>query len=127
MARRRIVGLTIYIVVILALQLVSCLVKSALATAVSIDVVGFFLGLFFAAGIQVAKQIIPRRFKGDALAVIFVIAQLGAAVFPAITGAIVGRKGVEVLQPFAVALNALTGACIVAVCFDKSYSEDKMH
>jgi fucose permease len=109
MARRRIVGLTIYIVVILALQLVSCLVKSAHATAVSVDVVDLFLGPFFVAGMQVAKQMIPRRFRGDALAVIFVMAQLGAAVFPAITGAIVGRKGVEVLQPFAVALNALTG------------------
>jgi hypothetical protein len=109
MVRRRRVDLAIYIVVILAVQLVSCLVKSAHATAVSVDVVGLFLRPFFAAGMQVAKQIIPRRFKRDALAVIFVIAHLAAAVFPAITGAIVGRKGVEALQPFAVALNALTG------------------
>jgi fucose permease len=101
--------LTIYIVAILALQLVSWLVKSALATAVAISFVGFFLGPFFAAGMQVAKQTIPRKVRGNALALIFVIAQLGAAVFPAITGAIAARKGVEVLQPFAVALIALTG------------------
>jgi MFS family permease len=102
MARRRVLDLTIYIMVILALQLVSCLVKSALATAVSIDVVGFSLGPFFAAGMQVMRKMIPRKFRVDALAVIFVIAQLGVAVFPAITGAIVGRQ---------------------AVCFGESYGD----
>jgi hypothetical protein len=45
---------------------------------------------------------IPRKFKGDALAVIFFIAQLAAAVFPAITGAIAARR---------------------AVCFGESYGD----
>jgi fucose permease len=101
--------LMIYITIILALQLVSWLVHSAVATAVTVSCIGFFFGPFFASGMQVAKETIPRKVRGNALALIFVVAQLGAAVFPAITGAIASKKGVEVLQPFAVGLIALTG------------------
>jgi hypothetical protein len=41
---------------------------------------------------------IPTQVSGEPACAFFVVAQLGAAVFPAVTGAIAARKGVEVLQ-----------------------------
>jgi hypothetical protein len=55
--------------------------------------VKFFLGQLF------AKKTIPRKVQGNPLALFFGIAQLAAAVYPAVAGVIIAaRKGVEVLQ-----------------------------
>jgi hypothetical protein len=89
--------LMIYIVHILTLR-ASRLVTSALVTAIAVRRVGFFLGSFVLAGMQVPKKTISHKIRSKACALIFVVAQLGAAVFPEIMGAIAARKGVEVLH-----------------------------
>ncbi|EJU01334.1 MFS general substrate transporter [Dacryopinax primogenitus] len=101
--------LTIYCLLILCLQLLSWLVTSAISTSVAISLMGLLFGPWFAAGMQVSKQVMPRKIRPNALPLIFVIAQLGASVFPAVTGVIVASKGVGVLQPIALGLIVLTG------------------
>jgi hypothetical protein len=89
--------LMIYIVHILALRALR-LVTWALVTAIAARRVGFFLGSFVLAGMQVPKKTISYKIRSNAFALVFVVAQLGAAVFPEIMGAIAARKRVEVLQ-----------------------------
>ncbi|KZO90846.1 MFS general substrate transporter [Calocera viscosa TUFC12733] len=91
--------LMIYCTINLALQLVAWLVNNVIATSVAVSVMGFFFGPFFASGMQI---------RGNALAFILVVAQLGASIFPAVTGVVASSKGVIVLQPIAVALIVLT-------------------
>ena len=94
---------------IVALQLVIWLVDSAIATSVAVGFVGLLIGPFFAAAIQVASEIIPRKVRASALSLVFVVAQLGGSVFPALMGAVADQKGVGVLQPIVLALLAAMG------------------
>jgi fucose permease len=99
----------IYVVICLALQLVFWLVPSIIAGAVTISLLGFFSGPFFATGISVGSKLFPQHVRHSALAIVFVIGQIGGSVFPAITGVIAASAGVRVLQPILVALIVLTG------------------
>ena len=101
--------LTIYSILILILQLIAWLVDSAIVTSVAVCIMGLLLGPFFPAAINAASEVIPRKVRSSALGLIFVIAQLGGSIFPAITGAIAAERGVKVLQPIAVALIAAMG------------------
>jgi hypothetical protein len=89
--------LMIYTVHILAPR-ASRMVRSALATATAASCVGFFLGSCVPVGMQVPKTTIAHKIRRNAFALIFVVAQLGAAVLPGIMGAVAARKVVEVLQ-----------------------------
>jgi fucose permease len=101
--------LSIYIVLCLALQLIFWLVPSVIAGAVVISLFGFFSGPFFATGISVGSKLFPQHLRHSALAIVFVIGQIGGSVFPAITGIIAARAGVGVLQPILVGLICATG------------------
>lgn len=100
--------LTLCSILVAALQLVAWLVDSAIVTSVAFSLMGFFMGPFFAAAIQVASEVLPRKVRANALGLIFVIAQLGGSVFPAVTGAVAAAKGVGILQPIALALIIAT-------------------
>jgi hypothetical protein len=82
-----------YIVHIPALR-ASQLVRSALGAAIAASCVEFFLGSSVPAGMQVPKKTIAHKVRRNAFTLIFVVAQLGAAVFLVIMGAIAARKGV---------------------------------
>ncbi|KAK2865340.1 hypothetical protein FQN49_003677 [Arthroderma sp. PD_2] len=60
-------------------------------------------------GMSVASKLIPTNIHTAALGLIFVVAQAGGTVFPAITGAIASKAGVSVLQPMLVGLIVLMG------------------
>jgi fucose permease len=67
----------LYAVICLAMQLVFWLVPNIVAGAVTISLLGFFSGPFFATGIHVGSQIFPRHIQHSALAIVFVIGQIG--------------------------------------------------
>ncbi|KAL4807513.1 major facilitator superfamily domain-containing protein [Aspergillus unguis] len=104
---RRMIGL--YVVLCLALELVFWLVPDIITEAVAISLLGFFSGPFFATGISVASKLFAAEIRSSALALIFLIGQIGGAVFPAITGIIAAESGVKVLQPILVGLLGGTG------------------
>ncbi|EFR05430.1 hypothetical protein MGYG_08442 [Nannizzia gypsea CBS 118893] len=93
----------------LALQIVFWRVNNIIADSVVVSVFGFLSGPFFASGMSVASKLIPTHIHTAALGLIFVVAQAGGTVFPAITGAIASKAGVSVLQPILVGLIALMG------------------
>ena len=99
----------IYAVLCLGLQLCFWLVPSITAGAVTISLLGFFSGPFFATGISVGSKLFPEHVKSSAISLVFVIGQIGGSIFPALTGVIAARAGVRVLQPMLVGLIAATG------------------
>ncbi|GAB1737670.1 hypothetical protein NU219Hw_g2084t1 [Hortaea werneckii] len=95
-----------YVVVALALEIVFWQVANVAVDAVMVSFIGFLLGPAFATGVSVGSQLIPSELQASGLAMIFVVAQAGGAIFPAITGVIASRAGVGTLQPIVVGLLA---------------------
>ncbi|KAA8648091.1 putative MFS transporter [Aspergillus tanneri] len=106
----------VYVLLCLALELVFWLcvsqfsdVPNIITEAVAVSLLGFFSGPFFATGISVASKLFSVEIRSSALAFIFVLGQVGGAIFPAITGVLAARSGVKVLQPILVGLLGATG------------------
>ncbi|KAL4864942.1 hypothetical protein BDV12DRAFT_158379 [Aspergillus spectabilis] len=99
----------IYAVLCLGLELVFWLVPDIITEAVAISLLGFFSGPFFATGISVASKLFAAEIRSPALAIIFLLGQIGGAVFPAVTGVMAAQSGVKVLQPMLVGLLGATG------------------
>ncbi|KAL2859898.1 putative MFS transporter [Aspergillus lucknowensis] len=101
--------IVLYVVLCLALELVFWLVPDIITEAVAISLLGFFSGPFFATGISVASKLFAAEIRSSALAFIFLLGQIGGAVFPAVTGVIASQAGVKILQPMLVGLLGATG------------------
>lgn len=99
----------IYAILCLILQLLFWLVPNIIVGAVTISLLGFFSGPFFATGISVGSKLFPSHIRHSALAIVFVIGQIGGSIFPAVTGIIAASAGVRVLQPILVGLICATG------------------
>ncbi|PVH93821.1 MFS general substrate transporter [Periconia macrospinosa] len=93
-----------YCVLILALQLIFWLIPNIVSSAVAISLLGFFFGPMFATGMSIATKLFPKQIQPTALGFVFVLAQAGGALFPAITGVVASKAGVKVLQPMLVGL-----------------------
>lgn len=113
--------LLLYAVVAVALQIVFWRVPNIVVNAVSVSFLGFVLGPFFATAVSVGSKLIPQELQQSGLgkssafrvnfrlmvvAFIFVMAQAGGAIFPAVTGVISSQAGVGALQPMLVGLLA---------------------
>ncbi|KAI5358561.1 Putative major facilitator superfamily, MFS transporter superfamily [Septoria linicola] len=96
----------LYTIICLALQIVFWRVQNIVANAVIVCIMGFSLGPFFATGFSIASKLIPKEFQQSGLALMFVMAQAGGAIFPAITGVIAAQSGVSTLQPILVGILA---------------------
>ncbi|KAG8625186.1 hypothetical protein KVT40_006937 [Elsinoe batatas] len=99
-----------YCIICIGLQVVFWLVPNIIAASVVVSVMGFFLGPFFAAGVSVASRLFADDVKSSALSFVFVLGQVGGSVFPAMTGLIAAKAGVQVLQPTLLGLLSAT-AC----------------
>ncbi|KAF2218944.1 major facilitator superfamily domain-containing protein [Elsinoe ampelina] len=99
-----------YCIICIGLQLVFWLVPNIIAASVVVSMMGFFLGPFFAAGVSVASRLFADDVKSSALSFVFVLGQVGGSVFPAMTGLIAAKAGVQVLQPTLLGLLSAT-AC----------------
>ncbi|KAK9858199.1 Sucrose/H+ symporter [Penicillium brevicompactum] len=99
----------LYAVLCVGLQLVFWLVPNIITEAVAVSLLGFFSGPFFATGISVGTKIFSPEIRSSAIAFVFVLGQIGGSVFPALTGIIAGKVGVQVLQPMLVGLLGAAG------------------
>ncbi|KAI1267682.1 MFS general substrate transporter [Xylariaceae sp. FL1019] len=96
---------TIYLVLIIGLELVFWLVPSFIASAVTIGFQGFFLGPLFPAVVVVMSKLLPRRLHVGALGFATAFGSGGATVLPFVVGAIAQVKGVQVLPPIIFAFS----------------------
>lgn len=96
----------IYLLLMLGLELVLWLVPQFIVSAVSIALLGFFLGPLFPAAIVVMSRALPRRLHVGAIGFAAAFGSVGATVLPFAVGAIAQVKGVQVLQPISLAIEA---------------------
>jgi fucose permease len=93
-----------YLLICMGLELCFWLIPNFVASAVFAGCLGFFLGPLFPAAIVVATKLLPRRLHVSAIGFAAAFGGGGAAVLPFAVGAIAQAKGVQVLQPIALAL-----------------------
>jgi len=98
--------LLLYSILSLALEIVFWRVPNVIVDAVMVCSMGVLLGPAFATGVRVGSKLIPVELQASGLGLIFVMAQAGGAIFPAVTGVISARAGVGTLQPILVGLLA---------------------
>ena len=99
-------AITGYLILSMALELLFWLIPSFVSSAIFAGFMGFFLGPLFPAAIVVATKLLPRHLHVSAIGFDAAFGGGGAAVFPFAVGAIAQAKGVQVLQPIALALLA---------------------
>ncbi|KAJ5466641.1 hypothetical protein N7539_009370 [Penicillium diatomitis] len=100
-----------YIVLSIAFALVLWLVPQFYASAVAVSLQGFFLGPLFPGAIVMITKLLPRHLHVSSIGFCAAFGSSGAAVLPFAVGALAQAKGVQVLQPFAIALS---GAILLA-------------
>ncbi|KAF2008174.1 MFS general substrate transporter [Amniculicola lignicola CBS 123094] len=105
----------VYCILILAFQLVFWLVPNLVGSAVAICFLGFFFGPMFATGMSIGSKLFDKRIQPTALGFVFVLAQAGGSLFPALTGIIASKAGVKAMQPILVVLIAAMGFAWVLV------------
>lgn len=88
----------------MGLELLFWLVPQFYVSAVSVALVGFFLGPLFPAAIVAVSKLLPRHLHVSAIGFAAAFGGGGAAVFPFAVGAIAQDKGVAVLQPIILTL-----------------------
>ena len=96
----------LYSALALALQIVIWCTESAIVDSVMAILMNFVLGPFFPAGISTATRLLSPSVHAPALGLMFVVAQAGGSLFPALTGGIAGTAGVNVLPPILIGLLA---------------------
>ncbi|CAG8908285.1 unnamed protein product [Penicillium egyptiacum] len=113
-----------YALLCVGLQLVFWLVPNIITEAVAVSLLGFFSGPFFATGISVGSKILSPEIRSSAIAFVFVLGQIGGSVFPALTGIIAGKVGVQVLQPMLVGLLSAAGVSWLILPKDTALHQD---
>ncbi|KAF7951236.1 uncharacterized protein EAE97_002787 [Botrytis byssoidea] len=100
----------LYSFLCIILQIISWRLSSLIGSIVIVCLLGFLLGPFFPAAITHTKLLLPSRIITPALSIIFVIAQAGGNIFPAVTGILAANldggdgRGARVLQPVVLGL-----------------------
>ncbi|KAK7942411.1 uncharacterized protein PG986_011524 [Apiospora aurea] len=97
-------AITIYLPIVMALELLFWLVPKFIVSAVAVALQGFFLGPLFPAAIVAMSKLLPRHLHVGAIGFAAAFGGSGAAVLPFAVGAIAQAKGVQVLQPIILAL-----------------------
>lgn len=115
------IAITAYLIICVGLELCFWLIPNFISSAIFAAWLGFFLGPLFPAAIVVATKLLPQRLHVSAIGFAAAFGGGGAALFPFAVGAIAQAKGVQVLQPIALALLAVILAlwCLLPGGFKK--------
>ena len=88
----------------MALELLFWLVPQFYVGAVSVALLGFFLGPMFPAAMVACTKLLPKHLHVSSIGFAAAFGGSGGAIFPYAIGAIAQAKGVQVLQPIILAL-----------------------
>ncbi|KAJ5169242.1 uncharacterized protein N7482_004836 [Penicillium canariense] len=94
-----------YILLSMACGLVLWLVPQFYASAVAVSLQGFFLGPLFPGAVVMVTKLLPRHLHVSSIGFCAAFGGSGAAILPFAVGALAQAKGVQVLQPFIIALS----------------------
>ncbi|KAK0117177.1 hypothetical protein ONS96_013010 [Cadophora gregata f. sp. sojae] len=117
----------IYSVLSIGLHVLFWQVPNIIAASISISLLGFLMGPYFATGVSVGSKLFAPRIYSTGLSFVFVFAQLGACFFPIITGAIASKLDVSVMQPILCALLVATSISWLFVPNPKESENTALH
>ena len=90
----------------MGLELLFWLVPQFYVSAVSVGLLGFFLGPLFPAAMVACTKLLPKHLHVPSIGFAAAVGGSGGALFPYAIGAIAQAKGVQVLQPIILAVLA---------------------
>ncbi|KAI6148519.1 major facilitator superfamily domain-containing protein [Pisolithus tinctorius] len=99
-------ALFVYAFLAIGLELIVWLVPSLVGGAVTVSVVGFFLGPMYPIAMNHAGRVLPRWLLTGSIGWIAGSGQAGSALLPFMTGAIASKSGIKTLQPILVSMMA---------------------
>lgn len=120
-------------------------VPNIIAASIAVAFIGFFTGPLFATvcpspfwysptaatdcpqGISMSSKLFPPESHSTAIVFVLAVAQLGAGLFPTITGVIAAKAGVHVLQPILTAILASTVVSWLLVPRPKATANASLH
>lgn len=102
-------AITGYLLLTIVLLLLYWLVPHFIAAIVFVTLMGFFLGPLFPAAIVVVMKLLPVEHHISAVGFSAALGGGGAAIFPYAVGAVAQGHGVQVLQPFVLAILVWLG------------------
>ncbi|KAI2241347.1 hypothetical protein LOZ13_002757 [Ophidiomyces ophidiicola] len=111
-----------YLLCAIALELLFWLVPQFYVSAVMVSFLGFFLGPLFPIAIVAATKLLPKHMHVSAIGFAAAIGSSGSTAFPFAVGAIAQEKGVQILQPF---ILAVLVACLGIWLFLPSLSKKR--
>lgn len=111
-----------YLLCTMVVELLFWLVPKFIVSAVMISLVGFFLGPLFPIAVVAATKLLPKHLHVAAIGFAAAIGASGATALPFAVGAIAQSKGVQILQPF---ILAILVACLGVWLFLPSLSKKK--
>lgn len=85
--------------VVSSLQLITWFVPSVVGDAIAVSLIGLLLGPMYPLVMAHSRKIIPEWLVTASISFMVGIGQSGSAILPFATGAIVGKWGIESLQP----------------------------
>jgi fucose permease len=88
----------------MAFELCFWLIPQFYVSAVAVAFQGFFLGPLFPAAIVACTKLLPKHLHVSAIGFAAACGGSGGTIFPFAVGALAQAKGVQVLQPFILAL-----------------------
>ncbi|EED16841.1 MFS transporter, putative [Talaromyces stipitatus ATCC 10500] len=97
-------AIIVYLALAMAFELIFWLVPQFYVSAVAIAIEGFFLGPLFPAAVVASTKVLPKHLHVSSIGFASTLGGIGGSIFPFAVGAIAQSKGVQVLQPFALAL-----------------------
>ncbi|KAN0086410.1 Major facilitator superfamily domain containing protein [Elaphomyces granulatus] len=97
-------AIMLYLPITMGLELIFWLVPGFYVSAVAVSLQGFFLGPLFPAAVVATTRLLPQHLHVSSIGFAVAIGGCGSALLPFAVGAIAQAKGVEVLQPFTLAI-----------------------
>ena len=101
----------------MGLELLFWLVPQFYVSAVSVGLLGFFLGPLFPAAMVACTKLLPKHLHVSSIGFAAAVGGSGGALFPYVIGAIAQAKGVQVLQPIILAI--LAAILVLWLCLPK--------
>lgn len=95
---------SIYLLLATGLELIFWLVPQFYVSAVSVALLGYFIGPLFPSAMVVETRLLPARLHVSAVGFATAVGGSGAAIWPFAVGAVASSKGVETMQPIVLGL-----------------------
>ncbi|KAI8137904.1 major facilitator superfamily domain-containing protein [Fennellomyces sp. T-0311] len=93
-----------YLAVIVGMLFIFWFVPIIGASAAALAITGVALGPLYPTVVSLANKVVPPRFYAVTIGLLSAFGSGGSALFPYLTGVMIGIKGVQVLMPFCVAI-----------------------